>query len=227
MARTQMTKMEPQWVRMLKDLLPGLREVLGKDSEVVLHDLTHPEDSVVAIEGDLTHRKVGAPATDLLLHLLREGAAAKDVVNYETRAAEGIVLRSSTLLLRDEGGLPVASLCINIDTKVRDISDEKIRAAARADVLRRGGGSVREVFSQNVEETLRNLVEEALRAVGASRYGVNKDQRLEIVRLLDERGGFMVRGAADYVAKQLKMSRASLYNYRKTLEKQGSHPRKQ
>jgi len=208
----------PLWVNRLKGLLPSLHEVLGENSEVVLHDLTHPEDSVVAIEGDLTHRKVGAPATDLLLYLLREGASAKDVVNYETRTAEGVVLRSSTLLLRDERHLPVASLCINIDTGIRSNSQGERSQGSDGERVEPEEGLMREVFSQDVGETMQALVESALRAVGASPYGLGKEQRLEVVRILDERGAFMVRGAVDYVAEQLEISRATLYNYRKALE---------
>lgn len=48
-----------------------LGAALGKDCEVVLHDLRYPDESVIAIaNGDISSRKVGAPATDFILKLM-------------------------------------------------------------------------------------------------------------------------------------------------------------
>ena len=36
----------------VRELLPGLKQMLGEHYEVILHDLSHPESSIVAIEGN-------------------------------------------------------------------------------------------------------------------------------------------------------------------------------
>ncbi len=90
--------------------------MLGDRYEVILHDLSHVESSIVGIEGSITHRKIGGPATNYLIQLLREyGDEAKDSINYKNVMPDGRVLRSSTIFIRDNDGKIIGSLCINQD----------------------------------------------------------------------------------------------------------------
>ena len=42
---------------------------------------------------------------------------------------------------------------------------------------------------------------------------MQKAQKLEVVRTLNEEGMFLIRGAVDYVADSLSVSRPTIYNY--------------
>jgi predicted transcriptional regulator YheO len=42
---------------------------------------------------------------------------------------------------------------------------------------------------------------------------MTKDDKVEIVRTLDQKGAFLIKGAIDYVAKVLCVSRYTVYNY--------------
>ena len=44
-----------------------IEEASGKNTEVVIHDLRHPESSLVYVIGNVTKREIGAPATNLIL----------------------------------------------------------------------------------------------------------------------------------------------------------------
>jgi predicted transcriptional regulator YheO len=95
-------------------MVPDLARALGPDHEVVLHDLRLTPNSIVAIGGNLTGRSVGGPTTNLLLQLVHQGRT-DNVLRYQTRSANGRILRSSTLFIRDPDGRPVGCLCINTD----------------------------------------------------------------------------------------------------------------
>ena len=99
----------------ISGMVEGLHETLGPGSEVLLHNLREPQHSVIAIAGSLTGRTIGAPATDLLLRLLRAGDTDTNPINYATQAPDGRQLRSSTLFIRDLDGNTIGALCINID----------------------------------------------------------------------------------------------------------------
>ena len=89
----------------IAQIIPSLKAMLGPRHEVILHDLSHVESSIVMLDGDVTHRKIGGPATDYLLKLLREGGdGAENSVNYKTVLPNGRLLRSSTIFIRDEEG---------------------------------------------------------------------------------------------------------------------------
>jgi len=80
--------------------------MFGKKCEVVLHDFSEPQKSIVAIEnGHVTERKVGDPITDLALSLWRENGY-KDkktdrIINYKTKSKNGKILKSSTVFIRN------------------------------------------------------------------------------------------------------------------------------
>ena len=90
----------------LQQMVEPLKEGLMHDSEVVLHDLTKLPNSIVAIAGSLTGRKVGGPATDLLLSKVAEGRLESEAA-YQSRLPDGRLLRSTTIVVRDDAGVPV------------------------------------------------------------------------------------------------------------------------
>ena len=58
-------------------LVEGIFQMLGSRYEVILHDLSHVESSIVALAGDVTHRKIGGPVTNYLLQLLQKYGARR------------------------------------------------------------------------------------------------------------------------------------------------------
>jgi predicted transcriptional regulator YheO len=85
-------------------VVPGLAKTLGDGVEVLVNEFSHPEDALVAIAGNLTGRQVGAPLSDLVLKLLRQGKLDEDMINYYSRTPDGRELKSSTILVRDDDG---------------------------------------------------------------------------------------------------------------------------
>lgn len=91
--------------------IDGLYETLGCRYEVILHDLSQLEQSIVAVRGNITNRKAGGPPTNYLLKFLRKyGDEAPNQINYRNETSDGRVLRSSTMFIRDEDGHIVGSL---------------------------------------------------------------------------------------------------------------------
>ena len=53
------------------NVVKGLGTILGRDCEVLLHDVSHPESSIIACEnGHVSGRAVGSPMTDFGLIML-------------------------------------------------------------------------------------------------------------------------------------------------------------
>lgn len=99
-------------------LVHFLGEAVGPNCEVVLHDLSDPEQSIVAIaNGHISGRSVGGPVTDFALKSMRHGATTDvtTMTGYRAINAEGRICRSSSFLIRDEQGALRGMLCINVD----------------------------------------------------------------------------------------------------------------
>ena len=200
-------------------LVAGLAEVLGDDAEVVLHELSHPHDSVIAIAGNVTGRRVGAPLTDLILRLLRQGKLESNLLNYESRGPDGKLLRSSTILIRDDAGQLIGCLCINFDLTKWTVAKYAIDSYCRTTPL---AGDVAETFTHDIESMLLSNIEEVIRMQETPVTLMKKADKLAVVSELDQRGVFLVKGAVTRVASMLDVSRYTVYNYLEEIRHQGS-----
>ncbi len=194
----------------LREIVPSLTRALGDDVEIVLHELSHPQDSAIAIEGNITGRKVGAPLTDLVLRVLRQGRVERDLINYPNRTSDGKVLRSSTIFVRDERREVIGCLCINFDITRWVVAKHVVEGYCRTEPL---DDKTHETFTQDIEALLRSNIEDVIRQEGMPVAMMKKEDKLKVVKSLDERGVFLIKGAVEAVANVLRVSRYTIYNY--------------
>lgn len=198
--------------------LKMLSNAVGLHTEIVLHDLTSPERSILAIaNGHVTGRKVGGsvlggPRQDLGFIAVRramEDHSSSDPVvveNYPTLAPDGRRLRSSTVVYRDSNGQPFASLCINAD----------LSGVAAAHAVLGGLLGLEGVPKSRVDEPrdMEQLMAEIIQlACPGGVVGMKKPQKLEAVRQMQDRGIFIVKGGIEKAAAALGVTRYTIYNY--------------
>lgn len=197
-------------------MVKALAEALGPDYEVVLHDVSDPEHSVVAIEnGHVTGRNVGSPLTDFGLYLLRSPRFKNVdyVANYMTRTKEGKKLRSTTVFIRDETGEIVGFLCINYDTTKALIVKEFAEQHLKFQNLEEITGAKEERFASKVEELLAEAMQEIKSLTGKPLRFASKEEKLAVIKKLDEKGFFLLKGAVEMLAQELGNSKFTVYAY--------------
>jgi predicted transcriptional regulator YheO len=208
----------------LKRLVQMMAAQFGRDSEIVLHDLTKDyEHTIIAIENNwITGRKVGDGGTNLGLEVLRNPPNTNgDIYNYFNHTAEGRLLRSSTLYFRDDEGKVIGSLCINTDiTRLMDFQ-EYIKEHA----MPPESHEVEEVFSNKVEDLFDYFIRQSEIIAHKSAADMTKDEKIEVIRFLDSKGFFLITRSGDKACKFLNISKYTLYKYlgivRKKTEESG------
>lgn len=207
----------PAVLEVLARLGDALVATLGAHTEVVVHDLRHPERSIVAISGDLTGRRAGAPVADPeLLPEALENVTSDDLCRSTTTQA-GRELTSSTVWVRDEAGRVVGGVCINVDASglrmARDLIDRHL-GAPPSERPRPTPRPLR-TFAHDVRELISLAVQEAVDRSGKPRHRFSSADRIDLVRTLDECGVLELRGSAGILADELGVSRATVYAYLK------------
>lgn len=206
-------------------LVEPLNGALPGPTEVVLHDLSKLPNSIIAIAGNLTGRRVGGPATDLLLR----AAVVNDfstLIGYETELADGRRLRSTTIVIRSESGAPMATLCINMDVTmwepVRDFVNSIMpgghwpgRPSDQPSVEPRS-----EHFASDIDALAVHLLSDAITSAGVPVDLMKKRHKIEVVRQLRDKGYFMLREAVDRCAEELQVTRFTVYNYLNELDEE-------
>lgn len=191
-------------LRALADIIGPLARSLGAHCEIVLHDYRIPDHSVVAVAGKVTARRVGSAMSEIGLSVLAEGDAATDRLNYLTKAPNGRVINSSTIVLRDGRGKVFGALCINMDvTELRQASG--VLSALIGELAQPKPTT----FTDDIRDVIDVAVQEELR--GRPPAALSREDRLEITRALDARGIFSIKRGMGQVAAALGVSRATAY----------------
>lgn len=198
----------------LEQLLIPLSSVFP-DSEVVIHDLSKIPNSILAIANSQTGRKAGDPATDMLLADAAQNRV-RTRLNYRTTLADGRNLRSTTIAIHDSNGTVFAALCINSDTSAWKAISEIVEHMVGETAMEEP--ATEENFVQTVNELGDLIVDKAIAEQGIPVGLMRKEHKLKVIKGARDSGFFLIRDAADTMARKLGISRFTVYNYLKELE---------
>jgi predicted transcriptional regulator YheO len=190
----------------LRPAMAAIVELLGPGCEVVLHDMADPDASIVAIEGNVTGRCVGAPLTDSGLASLRSPESGR-VYSYVTAGEGGRVIKSSSVFLSDDAGVIFGGLCINLDITPYLTFDRHLQT-----LLKPTEEGPAQTFGSQVGEVLDSMVGDAMAEAGIPISLMQRADRLKVIRALDEKGAFLLKKAVPLVAELLGVSRHTIYS---------------
>lgn len=190
----------------LRPVIDGIAATLGSSCEVVLHDYRQPDHSVVAIAGEVTHRRVGGSMSEIGLAVLARGDHAENELNY-VAAVGSQVVKSSTLPLRGPDGVVFGAVCINLDvTALRQVGD--LLAALTGDATSPPAPTT---FTDDFDEVVDSVLRAEAARLGKPIESLSRPERIDLVAALDRRGLFDIRNAAARLTGRLGISRSALY----------------
>ena len=200
-------------------LAKTIAEMFGKKCEVLIHDFSNPQHSIIAIEnGHVTGRKIGDPITDLALATWKKGGYGDKktdrIVNYKTKTKDGRMLKSSSVFIRDNQKKIIGCLCINYDLTEHSMFHKVMDDFCTAiDLDEEKSEKGMEIFTDNVNEVLENIIQEAIEKIGIPVSLMQKEDKLMVTKIADEKGAFLIKGAITQIAKEINVSRFTIYNY--------------
>lgn len=201
--------------RTLEPVMHAIAGVVGDHCEIVLHDLSAGDldHSVHAIvNGHVSGRSVGGPSTNLGVEVLRDPEADHNAFGYRGRTSDGRELISSSVYYRNPEGRIIAAFCINLDLTPMQTAANAISALLPG-VESSVSAVPHELVGPDVSSVLDDMISEAIAMVGKPAPGMSKTDRIEVLRLLEARGAFHIKRAADKVSARLGVSRVTVYGY--------------
>ncbi len=197
-------------------LAKGISSQFGANCETVVHDLSSkdPEHSIVAIEnGHVTGRSIGDGPSHIVLESLESMKDGREVLedklSYLTRTNDGKILKSSTIYIRDEKGKTVGIFGINFDISLFHAMNEQIRLLLDTEKT----DAQPESINPNVSVLLDDLIEQALKAAGKPVSMMTKEDKISVIRFLNDRGAFLITKSGPKVCSILNISKYTLYSY--------------
>lgn len=197
-------------------------ELFGPNCEVVLHDVSLPEHSIIKISnGHVTGRKEGDSMTDLGLKMIKDAEAGLIVLgNYNPQTKKGRQLKSNAMVIKDSRGRIRGILCINLDvSRLQDVqgalrrADDTIAELLRTHEAGAADANLEEHFEKDLVPTLREKIDDTVKEMGKSPASFSPEDRQMVIGAMDMRGIFFMKNAVPWVAESLGISVPSVYRY--------------
>lgn len=213
-------------------LVHFLGNFIGHNTEIVLHDTSMVDNSVVAIvNGHISGRKLGSSLNGAGLSYIRNKIYQDkdELIDYKGFSKDGKELVCYTRFIKNEEGKLLGMICVNID-KTQEIEvlskltslfgfDEESKAKTIQRRANREGNELKEHFPENVQETVESVFQEILAELNLPADRLTYNEKVLIMKKFEENGVFLFKGAIPEVAKQLSISEATAYRYLSKIER--------
>jgi predicted transcriptional regulator YheO len=208
---TRFSKKDKEILEAIKPVVDGIALFFGDNCEVLLHSFENLDRSIIHIRnGHITGCGEGSPITDLGMKVLKESGDAGSPVTgaYYSQTPDGKTLRSVTILISNRAKKPIGMLCINFNMN-----------APLLDFLSSFQNTAREKnkspenFVSNIDDLIKTSLAETIGVISSHSGIPNNEKNKIIVYELIKKGIFDIRGAIDIVARELSVSRYTIYNY--------------
>ncbi len=191
-------------------LAAALARQFGENCEVVVHDLTRADSTIVAIEnGHVTNRKIGDGPSHVVLEALKKPPEElHDQLGYLAQTHDGRIVKSSTVYIRDNDGAVTGILSINYDITGLVMAETAIKS-----LLNHTEEPKPERIPQNVNDLLDDLIDQSVALVGKPIALMSKEDKIQAIQFLSNAGAFLITKSGDKVAKHFGISKYTLYSY--------------
>ena len=204
---------------LLESFIPiaeGIAKMFGERCEVVLHDLSHPETSIIYIvNGSVSGRKIGDGIRDLLWDVIRSPDFNENVLaNYTSTRTSGKKIKSTTVVIRNPEGKIVGALCINFDITGMDAVGEFMEKFLDVQAIVPPENMIVKIEKSNVLDILEHIIDKTI-ADNYPNDGWSREKMIYVIGFLEKKGAFLIKGAVEWVAAKLGISRFTVYSYLK------------
>lgn len=205
-----------------------LGKILGPEYEIVLHDIDDKVHSIAYIEnGNISGRSIDDPQTDLTFKYIKDKTVANNdyIINNKGVEKYNKVIRSSSMFIKDDDNKLTGMLCINFNgSKYVNLAKQILKlthmenASIENEYLNNPSGLMDNITS-SITEATDNAVSQSLEDSYIPVERLTQEEKVEIVRELEGKGVFMLKGAVSEVAEKLSISEATLYRYIRIVSK--------
>lgn len=193
-----------------RKIVDALGKTLAPLVEVVLHDLTRPEQTIVAISNNLSGRSVGDPATEIGLARMADPAFPDVLQNYPNHFPDGRPAKSTSVGLKNSRGDYVAAVCLNVDISML------VAVAANLGQLAQVQASpvaIRESLASPRLDEVRAMLERFAAGLNTVPRALSPAQRRAAVLQLVQAGLMGLKNAQTVAADVLGVARSTVYSY--------------
>lgn len=221
--QTKLSSQDKKILTAYEDITEGIAAFLGSYCEVALHSLEDPERALIKIaNAHHTNRKLGAALTEHGAQIVHDYKETKkqDRTCYTTSSETGQPMRSLFTVITN-GDKPIGLLGINFNMNI-PLSEFISTFSLFCQFPPQNTGQQDQLTPNSVEDLIHNAVSEMVTNISTNINIPNHEKNKYIVYGLHEKGIFEIKGSVLLVAKELKLSKYTIYSYIRELKENSS-----
>ncbi|WP_280149555.1 helix-turn-helix transcriptional regulator [Bacillus safensis] len=191
-------------------LAKSTAKMFGPNCEVVIHDLTNPLASVMfTVNHHVTGRKIGQSFDHLVKTVLQSENFKEDyLAGYTFKTEDNRTIRSSTSLIRDSKKKVIGAFCINFDVEALNQMQQFMDTflSTKVEVQTTSNDDLENVEGI-VDQLIQQIIQNSVHPV------MKRHEKIELIRFMDEKGIFLMKGSVEKVASMLGISKVTVYSY--------------
>ena len=200
------------------NIADGTAEFWGENCEVVIHNLSRLDSSVMKIvNGHLSGRQAGSPISEVTLSFVNKMLAnpALRHVAYFAKNKRGDTFKASISAIEGEKGNIIGLFCINFYLSASMYSLlQNFMPNTKTE-----HENISETFVENAEELMLNALEEAKKSVYDNLSISSSNKNKEIVSILYHKGIFNLKDSVITIANHLGISKNTVYMHIRNMNK--------
>lgn len=194
-------------------LAKSTAKMFGPNCEVIIHDLTNPQSSVMfTINNHVTGREVGQSFDHLVKTVLQSEDFKEDyLAGYTFITEDHRTIRSSTSLIRDSKQKVIGAFCINFNVEALNQMQQFMDTFLSPQVEVQENETKSNNDVENVEGIVDQLIQQIIQ--NSVHPVMKRHEKIELIRFMDEKGIFLMKGSVEKVASMLGISKVTVYSY--------------
>ncbi|MCI2256197.1 helix-turn-helix transcriptional regulator [Domibacillus sp. PGB-M46] len=202
--------------KVLESFIPiakSTAKMFGPNCEVVIHDLMNPQASVMfTVNNHVTGREIGQSFDHLVKTVLQSEDFKEDyLAGYTFVTEDNRTIRSSTSLIRDSKQKVIGAFCINFDVEALNQMQQFMNNFLSTPVEVQENKTKSNDDIENVEGIVDQLIQQIIQ--NSVHPVMKRHEKIELIRFMDEKGIFLMKGSVEKVASLLGISKVTVYSY--------------
>lgn len=202
----------------LRSYIPLIKffgQFLGTDAELILYD-TKKEMIEFVYNPFNSQNKEGSPIPEMEKRFIAQELFKQEefIVNYRAFSTERNKLRSASYFIKNSEDELIGILTINYKVdELIELRSTLNRLISGSEQFTFKGENFYESFNLSFEDLMNNTIQDALKKYNVPPDRLSHDEKMDLIRTLDEKGTFLLKGSVAELAKVLQTSETSIYRY--------------
>lgn len=188
------------------------------NTEIVLYSLDNIKSSIIAVHnGHISGKKIGDSLSSFAISKLKDKGKEGPpyYLNHISLSKDKTPLRSNTFFILDKAGKPRGVITISTDVAKYQKAADLLLALASMPNMENGNSNA--IDLERLQSTPKDLIMDIIYDVTSKKEiepsRLLPEEKLEVVRRLNNENFFLMKGAVNQIATILDSSEATIYRY--------------